>query len=661
MADAAEAEDRIEQVKPVYIQDNVFVHTSVPASTHFDNIIRGKVKIFEKDDGAYIDWSPDKDLPSDLEYEVKSFLSGEHEWGVVSTQPASQAPTSKKSEREDACSYRINFKVTKLLSIRRSDPKLAWPYAVFILKDGTTQPALHFHSGGITGMISRLQRYIWLTRSSANSKLYVVEDVNKALGKPLSELKLFNDEPEDTISKWWNHASGTFQQFSKVTRYLMDTIGQQGGLEDYRPSPPEETRTCPVRSVSDGFEMLSDKEPNIVPGVMTKRGQCLQPEEWCRLVDDKGRILDHERLKERIFRGGIHEDIRREAWKFILGYFPFNSTYEDRSKIREEKSEEYMVMKRQWQTMSEHQIKRFAEFSSRKQLVYKDSIRTDKIHPYFEGDNNLNTQKLYEILMTYCMYNFDLGYVQGMSDLLSPILLLMEDEVDTFWCFCGLMDREANNFEIMQHSMQRQLENLSALTKYFYPQFHQYLEAKESGNFFFCFRWLLLTFKREFSFEQTMLLWEVLWAQKLTPHFKLFFALAILEEQKDHMVANNYGFNEILKHINDLSYKIDLPKMLERAESLVLHVRKSKDVPDEIMLLSKYPEGESLEGLGTTRTNGCADSQKRKTENKTDQTGNSKSCVLPPNDELKHNVDLEGIEEPSDEVVELSKDTKSVF
>ena len=75
------------------------------------------------------------------------------------------APSSKTSEREDACSYRINFKVTKLLSIRRSDPKLAWPYAVFILKDGTTQPALHFHSGGITSMISRLQRYIWLTRS----------------------------------------------------------------------------------------------------------------------------------------------------------------------------------------------------------------------------------------------------------------------------------------------------------------------------------------------------------------------------------------------------------------------------------------------------------------------------------------------------------------
>ena len=68
-----------------------------------------------------------------------------------------------------------------------------------------------------------------------------------------------------------------------------------------------------------------------------------------------------------------------------------------------------------------------------------------------------------------------IGYVQGMSDLLSPILILMEDEVDSFWCFCGLMESEANNFEIMQHFMQTQLENLGILIKFFYPNFYQYL------------------------------------------------------------------------------------------------------------------------------------------------------------------------------------------
>ena len=33
------------------------------------------------------------------------------------------------------------------------------------------------------------------------------------------------------------------------------------------------------------------------------------------------------------------------------------------------------------------------------------------------------------------------GYVQGMSDILSPILVVMENEVDAFWCFAGAMER----------------------------------------------------------------------------------------------------------------------------------------------------------------------------------------------------------------------------
>ena len=71
----------------------------------------------------------------------------------------------------------------------------------------------------------------------------------------------------------------------------------------------------------------------------------------------------------------------------------------------------------------------------------KDVNRTDRTLPFFAGENNMNLQLLYDILMTYVMYNFDLGYVQGMSDLLSPILFVMSDEVDAFWCFVGFMDK----------------------------------------------------------------------------------------------------------------------------------------------------------------------------------------------------------------------------
>jgi hypothetical protein len=42
--------------------------------------------------------------------------------------------------------------------------------------------------------------------------------------------------------------------------------------------------------------------------------------------------------------------------------------------------------------------------------------------------------------MTYHQYSPTLGYVQGMSDLLSPIYVVYEaDEASSFWAFVGWM------------------------------------------------------------------------------------------------------------------------------------------------------------------------------------------------------------------------------
>ena len=62
-----------------------------------------------------------------------------------------------------------------------------------------------------------------------------------------------------------------------------------------------------------------------------------------------------------------------------------------------------------------------------------------------------------------------------MSDLLAPILRLIGDEVETFWCFVGLMQMEERMFEISQDLMKTQLENLGKLIKYLYPNFWIFL------------------------------------------------------------------------------------------------------------------------------------------------------------------------------------------
>lgn len=45
------------------------------------------------------------------------------------------------------------------------------------------------------------------------------------------------------------------------------------------------------------------------------------------------------------------------------------------------------------------------------------------------------------LLLTLCL----LGYVQCMSDLLAPMLVVMEDEVDASWCLAGLKDMLVSN------------------------------------------------------------------------------------------------------------------------------------------------------------------------------------------------------------------------
>jgi hypothetical protein len=54
-----------------------------------------------------------------------------------------------------------------------------------------------------------------------------------------------------------------------------------------------------------------------------------------------------------------------------------------------------------------------------------------RLHPFYRGrDASQHLPGLRDVLRCYCLFNWDLGYCQGMSDLASPLLVVMEgDEV----------------------------------------------------------------------------------------------------------------------------------------------------------------------------------------------------------------------------------------
>eukprot|EP00117_Sycon_ciliatum_P014210 scpid79461/ scgid14564/ TBC1 domain family member 15; GTPase-activating protein RAB7 len=147
-----------------------------------------------------------------------------------------------------------------------------------------------------------------------------------------------------------------------------------------------------------------------------------------------------------------------------------------------------------------------------------------------------------------------------------------------------LMRWEEDNFAEDQEPMRRQLATLHAMLKVADMRLSDYLAAQESDNLYFCFRWLLVLFKRELSYEDTMRLWEVLWSKYLTPHFHLFCALALLLQGKKTIISKGMGFDEIIKYVNELCGHIDLDVMLIDAEILCQRFMAVRDkLPAEVV------------------------------------------------------------------------------
>jgi len=157
-------------------------------------------------------------------------------------------------------------------------------------------------------------------------------------------------------------------------------------------------------------------------------------------------------------------------------------------------------------------------------------------------------EQMKDMLLTYNEYNKDLGYVQGMSDLLAPIYAVMQDDALAFWGFKHFMDRMERNFLRDQSGMRNQLLTLDHLVQFMDPKLYAHLEKADSTNFFFFFRMLLVWYKREFKWMDVLHLWEVLWTDYLSSSFHLFVALAILEKHRDVIMTHLLHFDEVLKY-----------------------------------------------------------------------------------------------------------------
>lgn len=65
-----------------------------------------------------------------------------------------------------------------------------------------------------------------------------------------------------------------------------------------------------------------------------------------------------------MFSSGIEPSLRQQAWKFLLGVYPHDSTRLEREALLSKRNREYERMRSQWQTMNEEQASRSETFTA---------------------------------------------------------------------------------------------------------------------------------------------------------------------------------------------------------------------------------------------------------------------------------------------------------
>lgn len=105
-------------------------------------------------------------------------------------------------------------------------------------------------------------------------------------------------------------------------------------------------------------------------------------------------------------------------------------------------------------------------------ILEKDVNRTDRVLPYYSGSNNEKLQQLQDILMTYMMYNFNLGQSNSISCL--KLVSIIQLDGKDHWLNAAIISPSLSLLPSLSPSLPTSLHPslpLSVLPSYLSPPF----------------------------------------------------------------------------------------------------------------------------------------------------------------------------------------------
>uniref|UniRef100_A0A4W4FSS5 USP6 N-terminal-like protein n=1 Tax=Electrophorus electricus TaxID=8005 RepID=A0A4W4FSS5_ELEEL len=253
---------------------------------------------------------------------------------------------------------------------------------------------------------------------------------------------------------------------------------------------PWEDANYSVYKVMDRFGFLHEEELP-TPSAEEEKYKFQEIErvqKWLKMVKSWEKYHNSEKMTKRVYKG-IPLQLRGEAWALLL----------DVRKMKEENMGKYEKMKEQARI-----------FSTEIKQIDLDVNRTFRNHVMFMDRFGVKQKDLFNVLAAYSVYNTEVSYCQGMSQI-AAILLMYLNEEEAFWALAQLLTSQKHamhgffipGFPKLQRFQAHHDQILAKLL----PRLKRHLEQMTTG--IYTTKWFLQCFIDRTPFTLTLRLWDI--------------------------------------------------------------------------------------------------------------------------------------------------------
>ncbi|XP_048409681.1 USP6 N-terminal-like protein isoform X1 [Stegostoma tigrinum] len=263
--------------------------------------------------------------------------------------------------------------------------------------------------------------------------------------------------------------------------------GREGAKID-----PWEDADFHIYKITDRFGFLHEKELPM-PDAVEERLKQVEIErtgKWLKMLKSWDKYKSSEKVVRRIYKG-IPLQLRGEVWSLLL----------EIPKIKLEKKDLYDKLKSRARTVSPD-IRQ----------IDLDVNRTYRDHIMFRERYGVKQQALFHVLAAYSMYNTEVGYCQGMSQITALLLMYLNEE-DAFWALVRLLSDSKHSmhgfFVPGFPKLLRFQEHHDRILKKIMPKLKQHLDSQDVFTSLYTMKWFFQCFLDRTPFTLTLRLWDI--------------------------------------------------------------------------------------------------------------------------------------------------------